>query len=698
MSVRRRDIVPRLVLIGILFSTIVASTAPPNVRIGGPIRLYDWEEAPENLVQNPSFESLDPHGKPSAWVIGSPDALFPHSSGARDGIVGLRIRDGHLSRHTPMASQALPLASGWYTLRGWAKSINAGTNTKQAGGRLNLWGTGAVSPLIRGTTEWTRLERRALLVPPGTSPILRVEAYGRPDGELLFDDLGIYRQLPPPVETFLLYPNYRGLLLEGAPQILRASVTTRPEELRLTLRDVLVRLSVVDERDGHVHALVDIAPSAPSTVVSIETATLPEGVFQLRTVLTRRHPSAPLFEYPPYRIVKLRANTQRAPSTYIDSENVLVMHGRRRFVLGLYDTGGYWNHPQGYDARIRKIAEAPFNLYLNYWLGGAPVQSLNALMTTLSKYGMGYLHTVNLWYPDHSRWPRGTTCGNNTADRLGQVDFTACMAAALGSNPGLVGWYTADEQPADHAARVFGQYTLLRANDPDGITFVAQNRPRELSRWRDAADVIGVDPYPIYNVPEDRPSPLEMVTAWVTQAQDSVERHRPVWAVIQFFKFGSRGHWPTYNELRTMSYMAIVAGAKGVLFWSYGAKALASVSDPVLQEEYWQRLVRLTREIKSLEDALLSVDAPEILTTYTPSACLRVLAKHLHGHRYLIAVNNCSTSVQATLELTEPAASVTVLSEQRALQLSDSRAFVDSFTPYATHIYHIPVSSSRHAR
>ena len=91
------------------------------------------------------------------------------------------------------------------------------------------------------------------------------------------------------------------------------------------------------------------------------------------------------------------------------------------------------------------------------------------------------------------------------------------MAAALAGHPGLAGWYTADKRKADEAERVFHQYTILRSAAPGGITFILQNRPQELLRWRDAVDVIGVDPYPIFgNYPNDFPepplAPLEMVT------------------------------------------------------------------------------------------------------------------------------------------------------------------------------------------
>jgi hypothetical protein len=259
----------------------------------------------------------------------------------------------------------------------------------------------------------------------------------------------------------------------------------------------------------------------------------------------------------------------------------------------------------------------------------------------------------------------------------------------LGSHPALAGWYTADERPSDQAERVFHQYKILREYDPDGVTFIAQNKLRELSWWRDAADVIDAHRYPIYNIPEGRLSPLEWVLGSTDAAQDAVERSRPVWSVIQYFPHGRKGHWPTYDELRTMSYMAIIAGAKGLFYWSYGAKGLAWVKDDEAREALWQRLVKVTKEIKTLEPALLSRDAPEILTNRTVVEGIRFLAKKVDNTRYIFAVNSSPEERQATFVLHDRAKTATVIGEGRAISLQAGNSFTEHFAPYAAHVYKI---------
>jgi hypothetical protein len=82
--------------------------------------------------------------------------------------------------------------------------------------------------------------------------------------------------------------------------------------------------------------------------------------------------------------------------------------------------------------------------------------------------------------------------------------------------------------------------------------------------------------------------------------------------------------------------MAIAEGARGVLYWSYGARALMSVKDPKQQEEYWQRLVKVTGELKSLEPALVARDAPHLVKAVSEPR-VRWLARLADGKCYVFA-------------------------------------------------------------
>jgi hypothetical protein len=90
-----------------------------------------------------------------------------------------------------------------------------------------------------------------------------------------------------------------------------------------------------------------------------------------------------------------------------------------------------------------------------------------------------------------------------------------------------------------------------------------------------------VDPYPIPH------EPLTRVADFVTVARQAVQDNQPVWLIPQAFawyqynsKNPDRGHLPTDEELRTgraptfeeercMTYLGLIHGAKGLIYYCY---------------------------------------------------------------------------------------------------------------------------------
>lgn len=671
---------------------LAAVASPTGFTAGGLLELYSWPEDSVNLVKNPSFEDVDKAGQPTGWRGWPPENFRLTTAEARSGSRSLEMRDSKGARNVPSMEQPLALEPGLYTLRGWIKARDAGGPNAEAGARYGLRGGASKhsTPVVRGTFDWTRFEVRNIAIEPTRSKgAVITEAYGRPAGSFFFDDLELRRHVPPLLEAFLRYPNYRGLLFDDRPQTIVASVTLRPEVKKLSLADLGVRARVTREDKPGVDVLTsETTPSRTSLVLSLDASSLPHGSYRLVVDAIRRGTQTVVFAYPPYRIVKLPGAARNTMRVLVDADQTLILGGRRVFPIGIFDTSGASPDPKFWEPRFRKIAEAPMSIYINYHQGNEGEAVLKALMEAAQRYGIFYLHTTNAWYEEHRYFPRKMVCEGRTGEALKADGLAGCVARRLRDHPGLAGWYMADEAPAGVVERVFHQYRILRENTTAGIGLIAQNAPNELGRWRDSSDVFAVDPFPLWgNYPEGTLAPLEMVTNWLETAQAGVERSRPVWGDIQFFRATAAGRWPTRDDLRTMSYMAIVAGARGLIYWSYGARALAWVKDPALREQYWQRLVSVTKEIKSLEPVLLSPDAPDILVRQAPAAAVRVLAKRVGATRYLITVNNTPKEVEASFTLAEPAGAVEVLGERRTLQFGGATLLTDGFAPYAVHVY-----------
>ena len=80
----------------------------------------------------------------------------------------------------------------------------------------------------------------------------------------------------------------------------------------------------------------------------------------------------------------------KAPRIGLDGQGRLLVHGVPRFILGVYDSGfgfspdrGEWERKIFAKGGERQLDGLPINLYLNYHLGRANIQSVHALMDVL---------------------------------------------------------------------------------------------------------------------------------------------------------------------------------------------------------------------------------------------------------------------------------------------------------------------------
>ncbi len=547
----------------------------------------------------------------------------------------LRFDCSRQTRYVPSLRQKISgVAPGVYVLRFWLKLEGVSAQAQQASGvRVSIeyqlkdgrraWPSTAV---FRGTAGWQEQELKAYL-PPAADPAtvaISIHRYGpATSGTACFDTFSLTYLRPPAIEAFLLYPNFRGYLSAEEPALVRLWVRRDPAQTQEAMR-----VPVRDESGRRV-AVAECSKLSAEQVVELDSSAWPLGSY-----LVEAHSGE--FRSAGIVVRKISAEQRRQFSVWFDANQVLQSHGRPAFPLGLYNTTRrFYNRDEEFDgpgetARLEKMAEAPISASVNYWFWAPSMEVRRKYLDTMNRLGIGYLDTVNNVYPGFPVTPCVAELLPEAADRK-QLDtqelvdtYLTRLAQRVRTQPALLGWYVMDEQSFAEVPRHFHQYRLLAQADPDHVALGVSNQPEELTFWRDSLDVMGMDPYPLMNMKAGRP--LTLVGEWTRAARQATFHSRPVWMVIQFFQGWSTDRWPTEQELRTMSLMAITEGARGLLYWSYGSRALMSVKDAQQQEEYWRRLVNVTRELHSLEPALVAPDANESVTSVSEPR-LRWLAR-----------------------------------------------------------------------
>jgi len=630
-------------------------TLGPNLLVNGDLRsgLQGW-------AFPPSCFSLEGSGDSPSLRLQLPCAHqpYPTAQNALKCPPGLYTISAEIKTQTTIA---VPKLLGGARIRLLEMPANDWTNTKP----------------VAGSTDWTTAVKTHAEVADGSIGALRVETVGPVVGTEWFRKFSLRRELPPPLETFLLYPNYRGMMFSDQSQVAQVAIDVNPPA-DTTMAQLQVVLEVTDPGAKVLLTHRLSPPANGSTVATIDMGSLPPGQFRLQGSLEGAGGKR-IFTQSSYTIVKASIETRASMKAWIDSDNIMHMGGRPRFVIGLYDTTGYGLRPDYFTARLKAIAKAPINLMINYFLNNGRAGVIYPYTEAMEPFGIFYLATVNALFPETPWYPAWAK-----AQSVGGDQVIAQYSQALAADSRVVGYYACDECPSDKQPRTFHQYGLIKHHDPASITFAVENSPHEFKFWRDSVDVLGIDPYVIGSrAPESRVGDV------TRKAIGAVHGARPVWTVIQFFRMTSLSHFPTEQELHDMSWMAITEGARGVFYWSYGLRGLDwGKEGPVVRQQRYDELVNVTRGISALEPVLLAPDSP-VLSANSASGTVITKEKNLKdGSRYLISYNHSGDSVEARFTLRRPARAVSVYGENRSIAVDPGGSrFEDTYSPFQAHVY-----------
>ena len=416
-----------------------------------------------------------------------------------------------------------------------------------------------------------------------------------------------------------------------------------------------------------------------------------------------------------------------------DANGRLTMHGQPRFVLGVYDSGGAFStDPAKWEQQIfsptgtRGLQGFPLNVYLNYWLGNMPIGPTNALLDVLHNHGMMYLQTGNCF--DTGGW-----------QRYGPGSFSIMSQSYVqqyAQHPAALGYYIMDECADSLIAETEAHQAQLKSWDPQGVTFAANLAAgyRNPALWVNAADVMGSDPYPLYGAEPAVGYTHFIVADFVSKLRAAAKPDRPVWSVLQLFKFTSNSRLPTAEELRAHAVMSIVEGAQGIFWWDIGSNGLRR-EDAATVSTSMSHLKTLTTELAGLEPALLADPSGALVGNSTKfadpvagriaqlqhniavewlysrkqwyqeelaalqagdtsksggllkdAANVRALAKVVNGVGYVFAYNYTNTPQPATFTWQSAPTSVKESKTGQTFQLAGS-SWTDTFGPYQARIY-----------
>ena len=245
-------------------------------------------------------------------------------------------------------------------------------------------------------------------------------------------------------------------------------------------------------------------------------------------------------------------------------------------------------------------------------------------------------------------------------------------------HPALLAWYIADEPNGNGLApdSLLSIYNLVRETDPWHPVSVVFTPPFLSSlKYADALDIVMADPYP---VPELPVSFVGNITSQLTRA---FYGSKPVWVVPQ--AFGGGEIWkrePTIQELRSMTYQAIINGAKGIQYFIRQGLNIFPKSTAL-----WGECGKMAMEVGELTPWLLSEEKSPKVTVTNPDITARSFS--YRGKLLILAVNKKNAPSGTGFSVPAlPRDKVRVLFENREISFSGG-TFSDILSPFGSQAY-----------
>lgn len=299
-----------------------------------------------------------------------------------------------------------------------------------------------------------------------------------------------------------------------------------------------------------------------------------------------------------------------------------------------------------------------------------------AYMDRCAELGMKVQYGVNSLIGSGHNGARGL-------DRTEEEKFELLKSEVLAfrDHPALLSWYINDEpdgqgRPSELMEKT---YRFIRELDPYHPVSIVFMMPAKVGQFRNSMDIAMTDPYPI-------PRSVTGVSDYVDQIGATFHFEKSLWLVPQ--AFGGSEMWPrepSAKELRVMTYLGLLHGARGIQYFMRTVEKTTPQSVSM-----WNVCRDMAQEVAEMTPFLLSDSLVATVKTNDPEVEARCFS--YKNEKLVVAVNHSNTPKLINFELnTSDYQSADLWFENRSVELNDGQLtdFVDAMS---TRVYRLDAS------
>ncbi|MHC5538379.1 hypothetical protein ACYOEI_09135 [Singulisphaera rosea] len=286
--------------------------------------------------------------------------------------------------------------------------------------------------------------------------------------------------------------------------------------------------------------------------------------------------------------------------------------------------------------------------------------------------------------------------------------------------PTIVGWMHGDEPdnaqdlgngkgygPPIPPSKIVEGYQRIRATDPDrpvllnlgqGVAWdgwygrgVRTNHPEDYREYIKGCDIASFDIYPACHDDREIAGNLWYVPRGVDRLREVSQNTKDVWCCIETTHINNPKRKPTPQEVRSEVWMALIHGAKGLIYFAHEFKPKFIEAGLLADSEMAQGVAAINRQIQELAPILNTADlkAHATVVSSKPETPVDFVAKEYAGNTYVFSVAMRPGETTATFKLPSLGeARVEVLGEGRTLKASGG-SWSDQFANHQVHLYRI---------
>jgi hypothetical protein len=286
--------------------------------------------------------------------------------------------------------------------------------------------------------------------------------------------------------------------------------------------------------------------------------------------------------------------------------------------------------------------------------------------------------------------------------------------------PTIVGWMHGDEPdnarslgrgkgygPPIPPERIIESYRKIRQADPDrpvllnlsqGVAWdgwygrgVRTNHPEDYPEYLKGCDIASFDIYPVSHEKAEIAGKLWYVPKGIDRLRRWTEGRKDVWCCIETTRIHNLDHKPTPEQVRSEVWMALIHGARGIIYFAHQFKPNFIEAGLLADEEMARAVAALNRQIHDLAPFLKSPDVAggASVTSSDERVPIDFVVKRHGGRTYLFAVGMREGEATATFSLPDQGdVRVEVLGEGRTIEAKGGK-WEGRFTGYQVHLYRI---------